>query len=76
MFEKYIQIDGKGKGTIVVNISEEEDKIVLRTERNFHYGVAKKDFEKHYMLLSEWEKKNLNVEKKDKQIRGETPIKD
>ena len=85
MSEKYIQIAGKSKGQIVEIVEEEPNKIVVKGEHNFHYGVSKKDFEKYYMLLSEWEEKNKKagksddkkkVEQSDASTRGEVPLKD
>jgi len=58
MEEKYIQIKGAGRNTNIVTIFKDEgNKITLKTvSHNFEYSISKKDFEKRYKLLSEWEK--------------------
>lgn len=99
MSEKYIQTKGAGKGTTVVIVVDDEhekheidNRIVLETENKFRYGISKRDFEKHYMLLSEWKekekKKNTGVgdpqsvaptsesPTSDARTRGEVPHKE
>lgn len=96
MSEKYIQTGGAGRGVTIVTIVEDEHEdnkntIVLKTESKFRYGVSRRDFENHYMLLNEWEKekkKNTGVGDpsliaptsesplSDARTRGDVPLKE
>jgi hypothetical protein len=74
MSEKYIQIKGSGRERNIVQIVNDEHEedpstIVLETENKFRYGVSQRDFQKHYMLLSEWEEK-----KKKKKSNAEVVV--
>ena len=76
MPEKYIQTKGAGKGTTVVKVVDDDEHekdpntIVLETDNKFRYGVSKRDFDKHYMLLSEWEEKERKRREKEKKNTG------